>query len=117
MLPDERRLVASDIDTGNEGHRSYVERCLMNNPHHKIKSFENFYEAQCAWEDTMADSIARKLETGPMVVVVGNGHIQYKYGVPNRAYQRNQASFRTVYLASVGSEVDLDLADFIWVTP
>jgi len=117
LLPDERRMLAAEIDTGNEDHRAYVEAIFNDNPHHKIKSFEYFYEAQCAWEDTMAESIARKLAAGPMVVVIGNGHIQYKYGVPNRAYDRNPVPFRTVYLASVGAEVDLDLADYIWVTP
>lgn len=117
LLPDERRMVASSVDTGKEDHRSYVEAVFNQNPHHQMKSFDNFYEAQCAWDDTMAESIARKLAAGPMLVVIGNGHIQYKYGVPDRAFQRNQASFRTVYLASVGSAVDLDLADYIWVTP
>jgi len=117
LLPDERRRLAAEIDTGNEDHRAYVEAIFNDNPHHQIKSFENFYEAQCAWEDTMAESIARKLAAGPMVVMIGNGHIQYKYGVPNRAYERNPAPFRTVYLASIGSEVDLDVADYIWVTP
>ena len=117
LLPDERRMVAADVDTGNEEHRSYLESIFNQHSHHKIKSFDNFYEAQCAWEDTMADSVARKLGDGPMLVVIGNGHIQYKYGVPNRAFERNQATFRTVYLASAGSEVDLDLADYIWVTP
>lgn len=117
LLPDERQMLATEIDTSIEDHRTYVEAVFTSNPHHQIKSFDYFYEAQCAWEDTMAESIARKLGQGPMVVVVGNGHIQYKYGVPNRAYKRNQASFRTIYLASVGAEVDLDLADYIWVTP
>jgi len=65
----------------------------------------------------MAESVARKLGDGSMVVVIGNGHIQYKYGVPDRAYKRNPVPFRTIYLAATGSEVDLDLADYIWVTP
>jgi len=116
LLPDERRLLAAEIDTSVEDHRAYVENVFKSNPHHQIKSFEYFYEAQCAWEDTMAESVARKMAAGPMVVVIGNGHIQYKYGVPNRAYQRNPVSFRTVYLAPVGSEVDLNVADYIWVT-
>ncbi len=94
-----------------------MEAVFNDNPHHQIKSFDYFYEAQCAWEDTMAESIARKLGQNPMVVVIGNGHIQNKYGVPNRAYGRNPVPFRTVYLASVGSEVDLEVADYIWVTP
>lgn len=117
LLPDERRLIAAEIDTSNNEHRAFVESVFNDNPHHQIKSFDYFYEAQCAWEDTMAESIARKLGQNPMVVVIGNGHIQNKYGVPNRAYGRNPVPFRTVYLASVGSEVDLAVADYIWVTP
>jgi len=117
LLPDERRLVAADVDTGNAAHRAYLESVFQENAHHQMQSFAFFYEAQCAWEDTMAESIARKLGDGAMLVVIGNGHIQYKYGVPDRAYKRNPAPFRTIYLAAAGSEVDLDLADYIWVTP
>ncbi len=117
LLPDERKLVARNIDTQNAEHRAYVESIFNANPHHKIASFDYFYEAQCAWEDTMAQSIVRKMGENPMVVLVGNGHIIRKFGVPDRVHARNQASFRTVYLASAGSEVEWDVADYIWVTP
>ncbi|MBL0713704.1 MAG: ChaN family lipoprotein, partial [Desulfosarcina sp.] len=117
LLPDERRLVAEDINTGNAAHRAYVDEIFNANPHHRIASADFFYEAQCAWEDTMADSIARKMGEAPMVVLVGNGHIIRKFGVPDRAYARNQATFRTIYLAAAGSEVEWDYADYIWVTP
>ena len=117
LLPEDRRLVAEEIDLSNTAHRAYVEETYNANPHHKLVSFDYFYEAQCAWEDTMAQSIVRKMGDDPMVVVIGNGHIIRKYGVPNRVYARNQAAFRTVYLASVGSVVDWDYADYIWVTP
>lgn len=118
LLPDERALIAARIDTSHAEHRAYVQSIFNETAaHRRIESFETFYEAQCAWEDTMAASIARKLGTGPMVVVIGNGHIQYKYGVPDRAYDRTQAPFRTVYLAAAGTQVDLAVADYIWVTP
>jgi uncharacterized iron-regulated protein len=52
-----------------------------------------------------------------MVVLAGNGHIQFKYGIPDRAYNRTGASFRTIYLAPAGDVVELDIADYIWVTP
>ena len=117
LLPDERRLLADRIDTSHAAHRAYVESVFTAVPHHQVKSFDYFYQAQCAWEDTMAESIARKLGSGPMVVVIGNGHIQYKYGVPDRAYERRQVPFRTVYLVTVGTKVDPLVADYIWVTP
>jgi uncharacterized iron-regulated protein len=117
LLPDERPLLAENIDTENAEHRAYVENIFNANPHHKIASFDFFYEAQCAWEDTMAASIARKMGDSPFVVLIGNGHIIRKFGVPDRVYARRQVPLRTVYLASVGSEVDWDYADYIWVTP
>ena len=88
--------------------------------HHHFKGgveFEDFYAAQAVWEDAMAEAVAENLKGNVMVVLAGNGHIQYKYGVPDRAFGRTGASFRTVYLAGVGDEVDLNIADFIWVTP
>jgi uncharacterized iron-regulated protein len=117
LLPDERKLVARDIDTQNAEHRAYVEAIFNAHPHHQIAAFDYFYEAQCAWEDTMAQSIVRKMGDNPMVVLVGNGHIIRKFGVPDRVQARNQASIRTVYLASAGSQVEWDFADYIWVTP
>ena len=118
LLPDERALIAEHIDTSHAEHRAYVQSIYNETTaHRRFGSFDEFYEAQCAWEDTMAASIARKLGEGPMVVVIGNGHIQYKYGVPDRAYDRTQAPFRTVYLAAAGTQVDLAVADYIWVTP
>ena len=64
----------------------------------------------------MAEAVAENLGADVMVVLAGNGHIQYKYGIPDRAFRRNQADFRTVYLVGVGGKVDMDIADFIWVT-
>jgi len=69
------------------------------------------------WEDAMAEMIAQNLKNDVMVVLAGNGHIQFKYGIPDRAYKRTGASFRTIYLAPAGDVVELDIADYIWVTP
>jgi len=51
-----------------------------------------------------------------MVVLAGNGHIQFKYGIPDRAYSRTGISFRTIYTAPAGDVVELAVADYIWVT-
>ena len=110
-------MVADDIDLENAEHRLYVEETYNAIPHHQGGAFEYFYEAQCAWEDTMAQSIVLKMGDAPMVVLVGNGHIFRKFGVPDRVYARSEVPLRTVYLAAVGSEVDWDYADYIWVTP
>ena len=65
----------------------------------------------------MAESIAANLGGNKIVVLAGNGHIRYKYGIPDRTFRRTNASFRTVYPVSAGEEVELGVADYVWVTP
>lgn len=112
----ERQFMPLEIDTTQPKHRAYAQQVFQAHHFSKKVDFENFYLAQCVWEDTMAESIARSLGDDRMVVIVGNGHIQFKYGVPERAFNRTGASLRTIYLARVGEAVALDVADYIWVT-
>jgi uncharacterized iron-regulated protein len=64
----------------------------------------------------MAAAIADHSAYRPMVVIAGNGHIQYKYGIPERAYRRTGETFRTVYPVTAGDPIDLAIADYIWIT-
>jgi len=117
LLNEEKKHLPKEIDTSNRAHRNYVEDVFKQH-HFKGKvEFDDFYIAQSVWEDTMAEAIAENLNNDVMVVLAGNGHIQFKYGIPDRAFRRTGASFRTVYPAKVGNEVELDIADYIWVTP
>jgi len=79
--------------------------------------FEDFYLAQCVWEDVMAESVVDLLGADRMVVLAGNGHIQFKYGVPERAFKRNGVPYRTIYQGSPGEELDPSIADYILVVP
>lgn len=114
---EEKEHLPKEIDTSNEAHRKYVSEVFEQHHFGEMASFEDFYAAQSVWEDAMAEAIARNLNGGIMVVLAGNGHIQYAYGIPERAFRRTDASYRTIFLAEVGSEVALDVADYIWVTP
>jgi uncharacterized iron-regulated protein len=116
LRDDEKKHLPQEIDTSNTAHREYVEEVFG---YHNFKGrveFEDFYMAQSVWEDAMAEMVAQNLNNDVMVVLAGNGHIQFKYGIPDRAYKRTGAAFTTIYPASVGSEVALDVADYIWVT-
>lgn len=116
LFPSERELLPEKIDTSDSGHRAYVEKIFKMHNTKGREVFENFYAAQCAWEDGMAQAVADNLGNATMVVIVGNGHILRKFGIPNRAFKRCQAPFRTVYLATPGMEVSREDGDFIWVT-
>ena len=105
------------IDTTNTDHRAYLEAIFNLHAFSDRDAFDFFYEAQCTWEDGMADAVAENLGAGKMVVLAGNGHIIRKFGIPDRAFARSHAPFKTIYLAQVGDEAELSWADYLWVTP
>jgi len=119
LRADEKKHLPQRIDTSNKAHRDYLQNVFDAHKHHfkGEVEFENFYAAQSVWEDAMAEMISQHLKDDVMVVLAGNGHIQFKYGIPDRAYERTGVSFRTIYPAPAGDEVELDIADYIWVTP
>ena len=68
----------------------------------------------------MAESIASRIKRtgGKMVVFCGNGHIAYKFGIPDRVFKRAGAPFATLVLyPAVNQEsINRDMGDFIWIT-
>jgi uncharacterized iron-regulated protein len=117
---DERSQIAEHIDLGNRKHRKYIREAYKFHRHSDLKKFDFFYQAQCVWEETMAESIASRIKkTGKkMVVFSGNGHIIQKFGIPERAFKRTGEPFATLVLyPSVSHEaINRDMADYIWIT-
>jgi uncharacterized iron-regulated protein len=118
LSDEDKAHLPQQIDTAKSAHRDYLSKVFEGHKHHfkHEVEFEDFYAAQSVWEDAMAETIAQSLNDAVMVVLAGNGHIQFKYGIPDRAYKQTGASFRTIYLAPAGSQVKRDIADYIWVT-
>lgn len=112
----ERAQLPRNIDTTQRAHREYVAAIFEEHHFPGQNEFESFYEAQCAWEDGMAEAIADQGEVDMMVALVGNGHIVRKFGIPERAYKRVALAYRTVYLATHGMTVTAADGDFIWTT-
>jgi uncharacterized iron-regulated protein len=117
LLDSDKAYLPAEIDTQDPAHKAYVEPIFQRHNFNQKMKFEYFYEAQCLWEDTMAESIARHLKDRSMVVLVGNGHIIYKFGIPYRAGRRTGVPFRTIYLTRSNRPVENDVADYIWITP
>ncbi len=96
----------AQVNTHVDSHRDYVQNIF---DHHHIRgrnNFTYFYQAQCVWEDTM-------------VVLAGNGHIIYKFGIPNRVYALAPVNFKTIYTTTSLSDIKTDNlaepADYIWI--
>lgn len=117
LLAPDKFFLPETIITSIEPHRQYVEKIYEKHTLKGRNNFQTFYEAQCIWEDTMAEVVAAYSREKPMVVLAGNGHIIYKFGIPDRAFQQNPAPFKTIYPAAAGQSAELDYADYIWVTP
>jgi uncharacterized iron-regulated protein len=117
LSDDDRRHLPRTIDTTDADHRTYVEEIFNMHAIRGREKFIYFYEAQCTWEDAMAEAVATNLGAGKMVVLAGNGHIIRKFGIPNRAFSRTHAPFKTIYPAPVGIEAEPSWADYLWATP
>jgi uncharacterized iron-regulated protein len=67
--------------------------------------FERFFQAQVLWDETMADRIARSAPTAQVIVLAGQGHLIYGYGIPDRVARRQPGIRQTVILLSPDPEL------------
>ena len=118
----------SEIRTDNPDYRQLVQDVFSMHHGHdsgsSSMSFENFFAAQVLWDETMAAGIATFLaqKAGYQVVVLaGQGHIIYGYGIPSRVARRlgGELVQRTVLLnpsEAIAAEGEGAIADYFWMT-
>jgi len=121
LTPEERDQVAKEINLDNQAHRDYLIEVFKNHlHHHQLKNFDYFYQAQCVWEETMAENIARYLadDRGKMVVFTGNGHIIDRFGIPDRVLRRIAVNMATIVLYPLTDRliINKNMADYVWLT-
>jgi len=120
LKPEERNQLAKEIDLDNEKHRAYLREVYKQHAGRGLKKFDYFYQAQCVWEETMAENIAECLKKNEQKVVVfaGNGHIINRYGIPERTLKRVRVNTATIVLYPLtGREtIKKKIADYVWLT-
>lgn len=81
-------------------------------------SFDNFFAAQVLWDETMAERVVQQLEAEPdrqVIVLAGETHILYDYGIPSRVARRiPEVDHASVLLTA--EVVPSEAADFVWIT-
>ncbi len=94
---EDKKMIPKDLDFSDE---SYKKRLLdvFNDPEHLAAmpakyrpNLEYLYQAQILWDETMAESTASYLKSHPeriMIVLAGNGHLEYFVGIPARVKRR-----------------------------
>jgi uncharacterized iron-regulated protein len=121
---EEKNQVARDIDLNNTAHREYLAGIFKQHQTHKnmtgIRNFDHFYQAQCVWDETMAETIADYIRAhgGKVVVFTGNGHIVNKFGVPERLLRRVDVKIATILLYPLTERTTINkrMADYVWLT-
>jgi uncharacterized iron-regulated protein len=118
----------AEIDTSNAAYRAKILQVYEQFHQGKTSStgFENFFAAQVLWDETMAATIAEFVQANPdfqVVVLVGQGHIAYGYGIPSRVERRISSSknkpFRQYSILlnpdpDLTKQTSVPAADYLW---
>jgi uncharacterized iron-regulated protein len=110
-----------EIDTSNTDYQDFVRAAFGSHGSHGNFNFENFFAAQVIWDETMAMTIAEFKQAQPdtqVVVLAGNGHVVYGYGIPDRVARRlgEDVTQQIVLLNPIPAlaEAEGAIADMFW---
>jgi uncharacterized iron-regulated protein len=117
-LPDDqKKQLPSAMDFSNEQYREDLNSVFTIHTQQKeLKDFNYFFQAQTLWDECMAESAQKFLENNPeskLVILAGNGHVRYKYGIPGRLHRRNHEPFKVVLQ---DEEIEDSIADYVLLT-
>jgi uncharacterized iron-regulated protein len=106
LSAEERKEIPPDMDMSNESYKQRLKEVYENHP--RGSTFENFYQSQILWDETMAHSAARVLEEKPdvqMVVLAGVDHISYSYGIPGRIHRLTGRDYVTLIIGDFSRDI------------
>jgi uncharacterized iron-regulated protein len=129
VLPEDRKMLPQ-MDLTDQQHRAYIASIYNGHEKGQAKDFENFYEAQCLWDEGMAETLSGLLKSSggegkTVLVFAGSGHVVFGFGIPNRLYRRISIPYQIVVLKAWREKIDDDftfigtstsLANFLWIT-
>lgn len=117
LADEKKKQLPAAMDFSNEQYRRDLDKVFTSHGEQKeLKEFRHFYQAQLLWDEGMAEAAYQFLAKNPdrkLVVLAGNGHVRYKYGIPERLYRRNREPFTVVVQ---DDEIEDGIADFILLT-
>jgi uncharacterized iron-regulated protein len=130
-LSPEDRGKLPEIDLTDQQHRTYIQSIYGQHHQGLAKTFEYFYQSQCLWDEGMAETLSRFLESPEgkgktILVLAGGGHVVFDFGIPKRVYRRVSVPYQTIVLRERKKKLDEDLTfagaayppgNFLWITP
>jgi len=129
-LSPEDRAELPEMDLSDKEHLRYMASIYKSHQAGSAKNFENFYQAQCLWDEAMAETLYRFLQSAEgrgktVLVIVGSGHVAFDFGIPKRLHRRTPLHYKTIILKEWKKNLDDDfslnkvsspLAHFLWIT-
>ncbi len=132
LSPELKNLLPPDFTLGSEAYRARFEAAMgghITDP----KKFQNYFEAQSAWDDTMAWRVVEYQKQHPgstLVIIVGEFHAQYGGGLPDRLKARGVEDILVISQVNTKGLTDEEIqkqiqpdpeygprADWIWTAP
>lgn len=117
LSPEERAQIAETLDLSDVAYRDRLKRIFEGHGGMVGRRFESFLQAQTAWDETMAETIAKFSALHPdrrVVVLAGKEHIAFRSGIPSRAFRRHPAPFATILL---DADPEPNISDYILFPP
>ncbi|MBW2349925.1 MAG: ChaN family lipoprotein [Deltaproteobacteria bacterium] len=120
LSDEELKQVSVDLDWSNSVYKIRLRQIFEEHPEGEVKNFDDFYQAQVLWDETMAQSVHDYLNNNPdrqIVVLAGNGHIAFGDGIPSRTYRRGKYDQAIIIANSTCDSLEHDMADFFLFPP
>ena len=119
-LSPEDKAKLPDMDLSDMNYRKYLASVYRGHKEGSARAFERFYEAQCLWDEGMAETLSSFLHSPEnqgktVVVIAGNGHIVFHFGIPKRLYRRAPLPLKTIVLKEWEKNLD-DNKDFTFAS-
>lgn len=132
LTPELQKLLPPNFTLGRETYRARFQEAMgghITDP----QKFQNYFEAQSAWDDTMAWRVVEFKKLHPrsaLVIVVGEFHAQYGGGLPDRLKARGVEDILVISQVNTKGLTDEEIqkqiqpdpeygprADWIWTAP
>lgn len=91
LTQEQQLLMPPNFELGNEGYKRRFNEAMGG--HLPPEKFENYFAAQSVWDDTMAWQALNFVEKNPdyvYVIIVGEFHVAYGGGLPDRLRHRSE---------------------------
>ncbi len=106
LSPEQMKEIPHDMDMSDAEYKKRLQEIFKEHP--SGTTFDNFYQSQILWDETMAHSAAQYLKEHPdsqLVVLAGEEHIMYDSGIPQRLKRLTGKEYVTLINGAFDEEI------------